>query len=539
MQASFPPTARTAAWTLAIVLLIAARLPSLLHPAGGDQSLYLYSGQRILAGDVPYRDVWDQKPPGIAFVYAALWRVWPHESIVPAADAAAAAVTAWLLLLLGRRWFGVPVGAMAAAAFLLFGDPSIQRTAGLAVRAQCETFIALAVSAALVAVSMPRRRSWHLVAGGVALACAFWLKYNAAVYALPVALAAMHPGAGGVDWRRRLRHLIPVLAGGLAVSLAVLTYFGAHGALEDLWRATIDYNLLYSRETFTASTGPIGYLLSLPLTRARVDLLWFLGLLGAGVLAVRRPACTGTVLMAWIAAALLAIAANGARGLPQYFVQAAPALALAAAAGLTSAWRSRGVWRIAAAAAVAAGLWRVGFEPVSLAQPRLGGLPSVWSNLRFDLELATGRLDPRTYLERFGGTGEVGKFSVTAVEDLADDLRYETSPSDPVLVFGFAGGGVLARSGRVSPTRFFWSRPVVVEFARDAPGYGPDGLLADLLRRPPAVVALQKRDWRIGEPAVPNSIEYFMATPRLREWLEVGYELKEDGPVFAVWRKRS
>ena len=69
-----------------ILLLLAIRLPSLVQPAGGDQGLYGYSGQRILAGDVMYRDMWDQKPPAIAFIYAMLWRVWPSEAIVPAAD---------------------------------------------------------------------------------------------------------------------------------------------------------------------------------------------------------------------------------------------------------------------------------------------------------------------------------------------------------------------------------------------------------------------------------------------------------------------
>jgi hypothetical protein len=63
------------AWLALILLLLALRLPSLVQPAGGDQGLYGYAGQRILAGEVMYRDVWDQKPPAIVFLYALLWRV--------------------------------------------------------------------------------------------------------------------------------------------------------------------------------------------------------------------------------------------------------------------------------------------------------------------------------------------------------------------------------------------------------------------------------------------------------------------------------
>jgi hypothetical protein len=164
-------------------------------------------------------------------------------------------------------------------------------------------------------------------------------------------------------------------------------------------------------------------------------------------------------------------------------------------------------------------------------------VPSIASNLTIDAAALTGRLDARAHLVRF--TREDGKFPTVMVSDLAARIRSTTRPEDPVLVFGFAGGGVLSRSDRASASRFFWSRPVVVEFARGVPGYGPEGLLEDLRQRPPSVVVLQKHDWRLGEPNVPNSIEFFMANGDLRQWLEAGYRLEDDNPDFAVWRKQS
>src|SRR5213592_1078140 len=91
---------RTWLWFALLAALLAVRVPSLVQPAGGDQGLYVYEGQRVLAGDVPYRDVWDQKPPAIAFLYAAAWRIWPHESVVPLADLLAAAGVAALLVVI-------------------------------------------------------------------------------------------------------------------------------------------------------------------------------------------------------------------------------------------------------------------------------------------------------------------------------------------------------------------------------------------------------------------------------------------------------
>jgi hypothetical protein len=177
-------TGRSVAWTAVLLLLLLVRLPSLVEPAGADQSLYTYVGERLSAGDVPYRDAWDQKPPAIHAIYAVLWRLWPSDGAIAAADLVAAAAAAWLLVLLGRRLFGGHVGYGAAALFLLLGNPAIQRLGGVRVRGQCETFIAVAIAGALVlATSRGGRRRWIWV--GLCLGAAFWLKYNAVVYLAP------------------------------------------------------------------------------------------------------------------------------------------------------------------------------------------------------------------------------------------------------------------------------------------------------------------------------------------------------------------
>src|SRR6185436_24495 len=121
----------------------------------------------------------------IHFIYAALWRIWPHDAVVPAADAIAAGVVAWLLVILGRRTSGDPAGFVSAAIFLLLANPAIQRLSGVRVRAQCETFIAVAVTAAFVLAmgrgglalgtgpSTSRGGPWRPLLAGAALGCAF------------------------------------------------------------------------------------------------------------------------------------------------------------------------------------------------------------------------------------------------------------------------------------------------------------------------------------------------------------------------------
>ena len=137
--------ARGIFWLL-FAACVALRIPSLQQPAGADQSLYAYIGERILHGEVPYRDNWDQKPPGIHATYAVLWQIWPDERVVPAADLVVAVSTALLLLALGRRLGPPGAGETAALVFLFLGDPAWGRLGGLRARAQCEVFIGLAAT---------------------------------------------------------------------------------------------------------------------------------------------------------------------------------------------------------------------------------------------------------------------------------------------------------------------------------------------------------------------------------------------------------
>jgi hypothetical protein len=508
----------------AIVLLLAIRLPSLVQPAGGDQGLYGYAGQRILAGDVMYRDMWDQKPPGIALLYAALSRIWPGEALVPAADLAAAAAVAGLLVLLGRRRYTVNIGLGAASLFLLFGDPYLQRLSGIYIRGQCEPFMALAVTVSLVLLAHVDRRRWHLIAAGLALAVAVWLKYNAAAYGVPIAVATW---AWGRDrrWRAAAADLAWVGLGFAALGLAMLVYFWTQGALHDLRLATVDYNLRYSHETYEGSIHPLRYLLTFPLVRARIDMIWFLGGLGALLVAARSRSDASTlVLLAWLLGAVLSIAINGSRSLPNYFVQANPALALAASAGLATLGARGRVVRAGVALLLIAALWRVGADAPWLGL-RLASLPGLVENVRYDLDHLRGHTGRDEYLARFRGV----KHDALENERLVRYIREVTGPADSVFVFGFSGGSVSWKSQRPSASRFYWSRPVIIEFAAGTPGYGSAGLLEDLRERPPAIVALQKDEW--------GSREFFLSNAPLRRWLEAGYVPDLDTEMFSVWRQ--
>jgi hypothetical protein len=532
-----------AALTVALLLV---RLPTVVQPAGGDQGIYAYIGQSILKGEVPYRDAWDQKPPGVHFTYAAMLGFWRNESVVAATDLLAAVIVGCLLVAVGRRMTGRPgAGETAAIVFLVLGDPSFQRLGGVWVRGQAETFIALTVTGALLAAftaaGAGRQRGrergafgWS-VAAGMLCGAAFVYKYNAGLFALPCLLAFLvgpadvrptrpidpQPGGARIIWR----HLPAFVLGAVLVPGAVAMWLAWHDALGDLYQATIVYNLKYSGETYAGLWDVVRYLLTFPVQHARVDALWFVGGVACVALLVLSVAERRLAIApAWVAAACLSIAANGSRGLPQYFVQAAPALALACGAAGAAAWRALGPLSRA-----------VLFLGLAVGIARVNQFDKWAASTVYDLDYVRGRMTREQYLSKFGGQRPTDKFVALASSQLGDRLRADTGPFDRVLVLGFSPGA-LVRADRQSATRFFWSRPLLVGFNDGKPGYGAAGLLGELKKWRPAVVALQQGDWPVEGV---DSATWFSRQPALLAWLTEGYRREADTGTYFIWKRRD
>jgi hypothetical protein len=502
---------------LACVLLV-VRLPSLVQPMGADQGLYAYVGDRIRAGDVPYRDAWDQKPPAIHLTYAAMRSVMARDAAVPAADLLVAAVIAALLWRLGSSLAGAAVGPWAAVIFLLLSNPAFARLGGVSVRAQCETFIALTVTAAFLCLARTRRgaATGAVLGAGALFGLAFVFKYNAVAY-LAAGVTAL------LVWNTMSRRAALQLAAGFLLPIGLFAlWFAAAGAWMDLYDATILYNIHYSGETYQGPFHAMAYLLTFPVRHARVDALWLLGGAGCAVLLVAaRTRRERIVPVVWTAAACVTIAINGSRDLPQYFVQAAPALAIAAAWGGQVVFRSSRVVNALVAAAILIAVWRV------------NDFSKLLDNTVRDAQYAAGRIGRDEHLARYGDR-TTRKYSAQAMDELGAFMQSHSGSADSVYVFGFSSGAYV-RSGRQSASRFFWSRPIIVGFNEGKRGYGVAGLLEDLQRTRPAVVALQQRDWY---PDVDDSAHFFMTTPALAAWLRGAYDVVNGPEGFDVWMRR-
>ena len=523
-----------------VAALLLLRLPSLVQPMGPDQGLYAYVGDRILHGELAYRDAWDQKPPGIHYIYAGLRALSHRDLVVPAADLAAAALVAALLWAIGSSIAGPLAGGLSAALFLLLSDPSLARYGGVRVRAQGETFIGLAVAGAvaLIVVGAGGAKGAKgakgagakgaggaggaggaVVLAGILVGAAFSIKYNAGLYAI-VVLAGL-----AVAGQLTLRNVVLLALGGLIIPLTLFVVFWRGVALNDLYQATIAYNVQYSGETYAGPLDMARYLVKFPIEHARVDALWFLGGLGCVVVLPagywRRAAW---IPLAWVAVACVSIVINGSRNLPQYFVQAAPALALAAGVAWALAMpRLPKAIQWAVAIVLAIFVWRAGDDPF----PKLAR--NVWQDARY----AIGRVDRRIHLARFGGR-DVDKYSALDNADLGAFFAAHTRPDEPVYVFGYSPASYVYAERR-SASRFFWSRPVIVDFNRGDPSYGVAGLAADLARSSPAYIALQMHDW----PDVGDSGPFFLSQPALVERLNGSYHQVPAIEGFQMWERNG
>ncbi|MBI5240810.1 MAG: glycosyltransferase family 39 protein [Elusimicrobia bacterium] len=329
---------------LAAVLLLGLGLRA---PIAGiflerDEGEYAYIAQRWLKGEVPYRDSFDQKPPGVFAAYAVIERVLGEsQSAIHWGAQFYTLLTLAVVFLIGRRLFGLEAGFAAGALAALL--TTHHRLLGNA--ANTETFMLLPLAAGFLAALLAAEKdSWRWAAAsgaGAGLSLLFkQVALTDAVFYLAFLLLSPQP-------RRKWLCAAAYIGAAAAVWVPAGAYFAAQGAGREFWDCVIGYNLAY------AGGIPLrDYLRNFWTTFSRtLPGLWPVYLLAlAG--AVFRAGAAASWVIAWLAASFLGACVGGFFR-PHYYLQAAPALAVLA--GSAAAWPRR--WdlpRLAAPAAAVA-----------------------------------------------------------------------------------------------------------------------------------------------------------------------------------------
>lgn len=431
-------TALAARVALAVALVagvVGIRAPLMDLPLERDEGEYAYVAWRLAAGETPYLDWFDQKPPGVFLAYRVALAL-PGDPIVAIRAVAAlfCAGSALAMFALGRALLGPAAGVVAAILFaLLSADPMLQGPI-----ANTEIFmVPWIVAAALLVVrtlGAERPPLATAVAIGLALGVATAFKQVAGVNG-PFLLA--------VYWLRapRGRRLEStslfggaMLAGVVCVWGAILLWFWLRGGLAPALDAILFHNLEYAADLpFTVRRAAFAYYVT-PLLPSQ-GVAWGLAALGLVVLALRADRFPALFLGGFAAANAIGVSASGFY-FPHYFQQLLPAVAALSAAAIAGvgAARAAPTWRIAGVGALAV---------VPLAAVAIG----FW---RIDPAEASRRIYPGNYFD--------------AMPAIAAEVASQTSPTDRVFVFG-SEPEIYFYARRISASRYIFLFPLFGGFS--------------------------------------------------------------------------
>jgi 4-amino-4-deoxy-L-arabinose transferase-like glycosyltransferase len=243
---------------LIIVIIVLAALSVLLqikwspanHKISVDGAVFAYGGARILDGDLPYRDFWDHKPPGVFYLNALAFWLWGGDAwgvwyLAVVWTFAIAMSFYWFLKALVPRAFALFCSIVLLATFLqadYYEGTNMTEFYGL-----LPTILALYLTYYYLASN----RKIALIGIGGTFIAGFLFKQTTIATALACITIIFYVDIRRKGFRRAIKGILLIAVVPVLVLLSILLYWGLNGALLDLWQATVEYNLSYAQ----ASSG--------------------------------------------------------------------------------------------------------------------------------------------------------------------------------------------------------------------------------------------------------------------------------------------
>jgi hypothetical protein len=239
-----PHISMAAALVFGALLVLSPNLPP-NHVPSEDEGVFLYIAHRIAAGGMPYRDVWDHKPPGVYLLDllagANAWGVFVLQVTL-------LATASWLSY---RALAGGGLGAYGA----VFGSiawvvavPRLFLEDGL--QTNFPEFYALPLQfGALTLFAEEETRpapTWRTATLGALGAAAALLKPTVVGIWLAIALVLLVTRTRARRWTDLIRRATFVAVPALGVVAVVVVWLALGGALPDAVEQVLGYNAAYS-----------------------------------------------------------------------------------------------------------------------------------------------------------------------------------------------------------------------------------------------------------------------------------------------------
>ena len=235
---------------LALTILVQAN-PGTRVPAR-DYGFYVYIGDQIVDGKLPYRDAWESKPPAIFYVNAvglwlgrgSRWGVWTIELIALLAAGAISFATL-------RRLWGIWPALFGLILWHIGLDLTLQ--GGNLTEEYPLVLHFLSIALFLKLIEMPGQRLFNLLLG-LAFGINFLFRPNNAVLEAAIILILVLTQFFRPDVKSMLQQILFVFIGMLTPLLVTIIYFWSQGLVRELFEASILYNLTYSTTAITSGS---------------------------------------------------------------------------------------------------------------------------------------------------------------------------------------------------------------------------------------------------------------------------------------------
>jgi hypothetical protein len=520
---------RIAAW----FVVAFSCLQILTFSFGRDQGIYALVGEGLLHGQLPYRDLWDFKPPGIFFIYGLAQGLLGKSMLAPRLIEVAGLVA--MVLSFGRlsqtffdnRTVGYVGGALAA---LIHAQLDFWHTG------QPETFGGYLTVFALVATTadVNRKRRWlvYLLVGALFGAAAL-LKPPLGGGALVCAAYLAKREQFGKSWKAAVPPVALVALGGTLIVVACAAFFALKGGWSALSWTLFEFTPGYTSLGWEGQRAPQMLYYAL-----EESFFKFSALAAAGVIAVAaispihgREREGLFLLLGVVALHVTGIAMQG-KFFPYHYGATLPLIAFIAGLGLYKLWR-----RCLAGGAGGVAAF-VGFVAVCIAMREAArDLPQgFWHRAEIRLHYLVRAAPYATREEMDRELAYVADYNLDADRQVALEIMSKTASDEPVFIWGFEPV-IYWLADRKPSSRFIYDVPQRTDWQQE---YARKELLRDLHERPPTVFVVQRNDvFPSVTGRTSDSKVDLLAFPELLFWLEERYDRGKTIEDFELYDKRE